>query len=150
MATEIWRQFEKRIGQELNLQRNTVVAQIPSHMNQSKGRVFRKKTDCDFAAGVDGRAVYFDAKVCAEPRFNANSLILRESKIHQYRFLKSALEKGSIGGYLIWFYGQRKIVWLPVEMVDNINRSFAWDDARMRSQDDDKPIDLKALIWGDV
>ncbi len=122
------------------------ITHIPSHMEKgAKGGVFRKKTDCDFAAGIKGQAYFFDAKVCAEPQFNVKSLILRESKVHQYQFLLSSFDRGSITGYLIWFYNERKIAWLPIENVDKVGASFTWENLLIGSQEDSTMINLERL-----
>jgi penicillin-binding protein-related factor A (putative recombinase) len=151
VATEIWRQFEKRCKEDLQLGGHAVT-HVPSHLQQTKYGSVRKKTDCDFAAGINGRAVFFDAKVCGEARFNIKSLILRPDKIHQYWFLIGAVEKGSVGGYLIWFYDKKKIVWLPAENIHRLTqdseKSIGIDSPEVRTQDDDKPIRLDQLIWG--
>lgn len=147
MGSEYWKSFEKRVLHDLNLQR-VAVTQIPSHMQQVKSRTFRKKTDCDFAAGPDGRAVFFDAKVCAESTFNYKSLVFRNEKIHQYRFLISCVERGCEAGYLIWFYNEHKIVWLPIENIRPEDTSIKTDSPLVKTQDDGEPINLTRLIWG--
>lgn len=151
MANEMWRVFEGRIKQDLLLQK-VPVTQIPSAMNSSRGKTWRSKTDCDFAAGPDGRAVFFDAKVCGENLFNIKSKVLADKKIHQYRFLISCVAYGAVGGYLIWFHNKRKIIWLPVEAINgltiNDEKSVGVDSEDVSTQDDDKPINLTQLIWG--
>lgn len=151
MATEMWRVFEARVKTDLNLLK-VAVTQIPSSLNKSRGKTWRSKTDCDFAAAPDGRAVFFDAKVCAENLFNIKSLILRESKIHQYRFLLSCVERGAIGGYLIWFHTKGTIMWLPAENInilcENDDKSVGIGSPEGSTQGDHLPINLTKLIWG--
>lgn len=150
---EYWRKFEKRIKDDLGYFNDTAVTRIPSHLERGRGGAsFRKKTDCDFVASVNGKAVFFDAKACGETRFNIQSLILRESKIHQYEFLLRASKRGAVGGYLIWFYTHSKIVWLPVELVQELvlkgDKSLHVFTEGLRAQNDDKLIILKELVWG--
>ncbi len=121
-----------------------VVTRIPSHVEKVGSKVFRKKTDCDFAGSVLGRAVFFDAKVIQVKRFNIQSLILRDTKIHQYRFLKMAHDRGAFAGYLIWFTKEQRIAFLRADKVMDFGNSFTSED--LINVADDKPIAIENFM----
>ncbi len=129
------------------------ITHIPSHLQQTKGRTVRIKTDCDFAAGIDGKAVFLDAKSCAGKMFYfSDHKTFNEDKLHQIRFLAEAMAKGNRAGFLVWLYDKRLILWADVDLVCDVKakggKGFDETTPGIRLQKDDEPINLRKLIWG--
>ena len=150
-AKDIWKQFEKKIGQELNIRPNAYCVAIP---NEIRGMYGKRKpiqvvTPFDFAASIDGRAIFFDAKTCGETTFNLQSLVLRKQKNHQWQELIKARDSGSAAGYLIWFYKYSIIIWASVEDIEEAIKQGkkSLNITHRRSQVDDTPLDLASLVW---
>ena len=147
----MWRQFESRIKHDL-LATGHVVTHIPSALIKTKGGTHRQKTDCDFSAAWRGEAIYFDAKACGEATFNLESLVFRESKVHQFNFLIDACNKNCKAGYLIWMYDKGLILWADVHVIATLRlngvKSLDENTFLINSMKDDKPINLGDLLWG--
>lgn len=155
-----WSQFEKRIVSDLTMQ-GIFVSQIPTgcRIVSRKGfgggggarpSIQMVKTDFDFCAAVDGRAVFFDAKACGERTFNIRSLILREKKRHQFLRMREAHRTGAKAGYLIWFYEERLITWAPVEVVagiiaDRTSKNITPDLPGCFTQEDSWKVDIARM-----
>lgn len=149
---DLWRQFEHRIKNETRAM-GGAITHIPSHIQQTRGKKVRMKTDCDFAFGIDGRAGFLDAKSCAGKRFYfSDHKTFNDEKIHQYTFLMQAFATGSQAGYLVWLYDKRLILWAPIGVVAGlkVNNELGFDETTtgVRMQKDDEPINLRKLIWG--
>jgi penicillin-binding protein-related factor A (putative recombinase) len=147
----LWSQFENRIMEESKYFRIGCV-QVPSGVRISGAKTFRFKTKFDFAAGVKGKAVFFDAKTCGEDAFNFKSLAIRDKKKHQFDSLVEIREFGNQAGYLIWFYKHRIIAWADVAviktMIEEGKKSVAYNDSGLRYKSDDLPIDLEDFVFG--
>ncbi len=156
MGIDPWKQFEKRILTEVRICGNTCI-RIPDkiiHYNSGGRYSFaRGKTEFDFVAGINGRAVFFDAKALSGNLFNLASIVTRPKSIHQYYALQDAYRTGNIAGYLVWFYGSniQKICWIPINLVasavkSGFPKSFPYNYSGVKSQDDFVRIDLGKLI----
>ena len=114
-----WEAFERRIVHDIRLSGH-FITRIPTGARVIKigGAVQFKgqKTAFDFAAAVNGRAVFFDAKcMTSGERFNIRSLVLSPKKIHQYQALLDAAQSGgAVAGYLIWWFNERLITFVDV------------------------------------
>lgn len=148
---ELWRQFEGRIKEQLNMM-GVVVTHIPSHILQTKRKMIRLKTDCDFAAAVDGKAIFFDAKSCAGNKFYfSEHKTFEKEKKHQFDFLTTAKARGSEAGYLIWLYDKRLILWVPIDVVFSVHmrgeKGIDESTPGVKMQSDSEVIDLSRLLW---
>lgn len=144
-----WRDFEKRILHDLNL--GMFCTQIPSAISQTRGGFVRKKTDFDFAACVDGKALFFDAKACGKEGFYLKDQVFNEKKIHQFNALSRAEEAGAFAGYLVWFYQKKIIAWISVQAVLNAVQlgAKALDERsvdKLKFQKDGDPINFRRLL----
>jgi len=139
-------QFENRIEREIWAQGN-YCARIPTGAKiVGKGQVRMQKTPFDFAASINGRAVFFDAKSTGESTFNIGSMVMRTKKVHQFNELTAAYRAGAIAGYLIWFYDLRLITWAPIAVVARKNLvSINPQTDGCRSQLDTHKLDLEKL-----
>lgn len=147
----IWRSFETRIKNEVSCQ--GVITHIPSHIQQTRKGNIRLKTDCDFAAAVDSKAAFFDAKTTAANKFYfSEHKTFDPKKIHQISFLENCCLKGSRAGLLVFFYEKGVIVWAEATLVTELYRKkeIGFDETTkgVKTQSSDVPIDIKNLIWG--
>lgn len=144
-----WRLFESRVKSD-TLRMGHAITQIPSEILQTKGRKVRKKTDCDFAFGCDGKSGFLDAKSCGGVKFYFTvHHTFSPEKIHQFNFLMECWARGSAAGYLVWLYNQKQIIWAPIGVVAKLryDTGFGAETPGVRSQPDDVPIDLSKLAW---
>jgi hypothetical protein len=154
---DYWKQFENRIYKE-SWARGIFVSQIPTgcRIVYRGGRksIQLVTTDFDFAAGVSGRAMFFDAKADAGKNFNFKSHVSRPSKHHQMLKLLSAHDMGSAAGYLIWFYNLKQITWAPIRtvhlMIRDGAKSLNPDTPGVRSQEDWLALDIGKLAFKEV
>lgn len=139
-------QFENRIEREIWAQGN-YCARIPTGVRViGKGKVAMRKTPFDFAASINGRAVFFDAKSTSASTFNIGSMVMAVKKVHQFHELSAAFRAGAVAGYLIWFYDLRLITWAPIAVVAKKNLvSISPQTDGCRSQLDTYKIDLEKL-----
>lgn len=141
-------QFEDRIHRE-TWARGHYCARIPTGARVlGKGKVAMIKTPFDFAAGVHGKAVFFDAKSTAEGTFNIGSKVMATKSSHQFHQLMEAHRAGSVAGYLIWFYAPflRYITWVPITVMARPQLvSIRPGMSGTTSIDDNRQIDLAVL-----
>lgn len=145
-----WKEFERRILEEGNLKSNTYVARLPSEAVQTKSGFIRRKTPFDFAAGIKGKAAFFDAKSTALQRIYITDVLTKKKAIHQFHELEKAREKGSLAGYLIWWkplnlYSFVHISTIQTLIKDKI-KTIDPNTKDVTSQSDAFPIDLEKLI----
>jgi penicillin-binding protein-related factor A (putative recombinase) len=146
--------FEKRVAQELRLQGVTII-KVPESQRYIGGKVIRKKTQFDFCAGVDGLAIFFDAKSYEkESVFNFKSRVLNEKCIHQFHELNAAVSDGNIAGYLIHFPKEGVIGWASIQAVNGMIqggvKSIKPDCLGVEWQLDAHPIDLRSLCIKEI
>lgn len=152
-----WQIWERRILADAQLQ-GYEISRIPEEVRGLyTQRPTKIKSDVDFCMAINGAAVWFDAKACEEILWNIKKRVFRietdkqSSTLHQWAKLKSAADRGCFAGYLIWFTEARKISWAPVSAIEfavkNNIASLHWQSEGVTSQDDDKPIDFRSLIF---
>ena len=155
MSDEQGKAFEKRIRDEALLA-NVTCAEIPNKfVGYYSGRPKQVATPFDFALGIDGKAVFLEAKACGDLcGFNFKSKVLAPEKIHQYNHLIRAQECGNKAGYLIHFYKAHRIVWLPVEHIHQIIlnefNGVKPGDCLIQEQSDETPIKFREIFWEPV
>lgn len=151
MDNSIWKAFENRIKIESGMQGITCI-KVPEHMIYSRGKTFRKKTEFDYCAGIDGVAAFFDAKSSGRDLY-LEHYILEESKIHQYAALIQADENSNIAGYLIYFYQEFQICWANIKLVKKLWESgvkkITVDTPGLVKQMDNTRLNLRTLLWAD-
>lgn len=140
--------FETRIEKEIWAADDYCV-RIPTGVKVfGRGKVAMRKTPFDFAASIDGRAVFFDAKTTKESTFNIGSMVMATKKVHQFNELRAAQRAGAVAGYLIWFYGLREITWAPIDVVAQRNlTSIRPTTPGCRSMLDVHKIDFRKLAF---
>lgn len=147
-----WRSFEARVKQESELQGITCV-KVPEHMGMGGGRIFRKKTEFDYCAGIDGIAAFFDCKITGRKDFNFKTYVIQQEKVHQFNALRRAQDNLNIAGYLIYFYEQRTVVWVNMKLVGSLLdagvKAITVNTPAATTQLDDVPINLRTLMWED-
>ena len=141
--------FESRILRECILHQVACV-KIREDVRLVRGGPIRAKTEFDFAAGVKGQALFFDAKVCSKPKWNLASYVFAPQKIHQFYHLERVQDYGSKAGYLLWFPTLERITWVPVNLVIKCRASGVKDltpeTPGVRTQLDYHPLDLARLV----
>ncbi|MHA2064110.1 MAG: hypothetical protein ACXABY_06990 [Candidatus Thorarchaeota archaeon] len=152
--TDWGKAFEKRIIHDSEALNYTCI-KVPEEVRSfyGKGRPVQVQTPFDFCAGVMGRAAFFDGKACGDLAFNIKSNILRGTKAHQLAALQQAEACGNKAGYLIWFYTQACFAYLRCGDI----QGYLSDGLKsinpylpgIRTQPDNKPLDIKRLIFGD-
>lgn len=147
---DFWKSFEKDIELQLNARPQTYCVRIPNEVRglHGRGHAVQVRTPFDFAASINGRAIFFDAKTCGEATFNIKSLITRDKKKHQLEALTDAANNGAAAGYLIWFYKFETIIWIS---IDDINNALAkgiksFTPAHPKKQPDEMQLHLGKLI----
>lgn len=144
-----WRQFEIRILTECQMSGLTVW-QIPTEVRVLQKSSIRVKSHPDFACGILGFALFFDAKVTTKNEWDLKKYCFHEDKLHQYQKLESATETNCMAGYLIHFSNLEKITWVPISFIkDQIKRGVFKVTPEIHglvSQDSNKPISLKMLL----
>jgi penicillin-binding protein-related factor A (putative recombinase) len=151
-----WRAFEKRIRVDSQMLGITCI-KVPNHLEKARSRTgtlidVEKKTAFDFCAGIDGLAMFFDAKyVSAEDYLSLNE-ILKPKKYHQYSALVDAWAKGNIAGYIIYLYKLNKICWCPVTSImqtidEKRLKRINLQTPGLTHQEDDVPLDIRKLTW---
>lgn len=140
--------FEKRVIQESKLNGITCI-RVPDHVTFSG---HRRKTEFDYCAGVDGLAVFFDCKATGRA-FNLKSYVLAKEKVHQYKALVEAAEKGNVSGYLLYFYEEGQYVWAPIDTVSRLiasgAKSITPDTLGTVAQSDKEIFSLRKLTQND-
>jgi hypothetical protein len=149
-VTNYGKVFEARIEYDATLRRVTVV-RIPDEVRGLYGsKKVQVHTPFDFAAGILGRAAFFDAKATGKPTFNLKDCTQRKTE-HQWLALQEAAAQGNKAGYLIWFYSSATIAWAGVEQVQGYLRdglkSINPYLPGLRIQGDNEAIDLERLIF---
>jgi penicillin-binding protein-related factor A (putative recombinase) len=151
MDKKIWKSFESRIKIESQMQGITCI-KVPEAIMVAKGRTFRRKTEFDYCAGIDGVAAFFDAKSSGRDLY-IDHYILEEGKIHQFSALCSAGENLNIAGYLIYFYQEFQIVWANIALVKGLAeagvKKISVETPGLKKQMDNVPINLRTLLWED-
>lgn len=151
-----WKHFEQRVYNESNLL-GIFVSRIPTGCRIIRPgkppKVQLVKTDFDFCAGLNGQALFFDAKATDKGTFNFKSYVEAPKKVHQYTRMCQAHDMGNLAGYLIWFYDKRMITWAPIQLVRAMLREGGKginpDTPGCRSQEDWKKLDLVELCIPD-
>lgn len=142
------KELEERIITDLELQ-GIYVQKIPEGARRVGKRIIQHKTVYDFIAIGDDLKCVFDSKECQKNKFFINSYVLEPKKIHQFKALIKASRHGIKSGYLIHFTSLKQISWLPVNFIENMvtNNQPGVGPESLPSQPDDKPIDLRRLLW---
>lgn len=81
---------------------------------------FDQKSTVDYIGAVQGIPVCFDAKECATDTFS-----LQNIHEHQVEFMVNFEKQGGIAFFLIYYTGQEKLYYLPLEML-----LFFWNRAK--------------------
>jgi penicillin-binding protein-related factor A (putative recombinase) len=149
-----WKQFENRIQTEANLNHSTMLVRIRDDVDVFRGKVIRRKSEFDFAASIDGQAVFFDAKVTQDQGWNLKEYILAQKKIHQWIALQDAFDKGAVAGYLIWFQQHDTIVWASVPCIRGLmtkgEKALTISSQGVSIQSVNNPINLQGLMFHEV
>lgn len=114
--------FEVRVKRDINLEPDCFAIKIPESVKGvfGGGKPILAKTECDFAAYINGRMVLFDCKERDKEKFYINEVCLSKKSCHQYFFMKEAWEKSNKTvdvGYLCHFKPLEKIVWIHIEEI---------------------------------
>lgn len=150
---EIW---EKRILKDSRSKGYTCV-RIPNAIHgaySNKGKVWQEKTPFDYCVGIEGKAIFFDAKYTEDNSLNIKSKITPPKKIHQYWALMDAHNHGNMAGYLIYFNKHNLITWVCIERLDEIIeidklKSLNPDIEGLTSQSAFDTLDLKVLCFNE-
>lgn len=168
-----WKAFEKRIKVESQMLGITCI-KVPNHLEKARiksGALIdvERKTEFDFCAGIDGIAMFFDAKYVSSENYLSLNELTRPQKYHQYSALVDAWAKGNISGYVAHLFKIQTICWIPIttvmNLIDHIKQAEAHNQNNPNdkqplplkrimpsvpgviSQPDDRPIDLRRLTW---
>lgn len=149
-----WKTFENNIRDHSKVY-GIFVLKIPESVRLIKGfHPIRTKTAFDFTAGVDGLAVYFDAKCVSERNsFNYDKYLLDKKHKHQWLALQEAWDAGNISGLLVWFPKKGLIGWASVPILRKSiqHETFLGPETQgVIWQSDDNPINLRLLICQDI
>lgn len=149
-----WKAFEKRIAGEANMNGLFCIKipetsrKIPSGPNGFN--LILTKSSVDFVLAIDGRAHFFDAKVCGDRTFNLKKFCYDEKKIHQLLQLQAARDRGSRAGYMIWWGAFELISWAPIEAIemawDNGDLSISPETPGVKSQTEREIINFRRLL----
>lgn len=117
------------------------------------GKTIKHRTEFDFCVGLEGNAIFFDAKSTSTP-INLKDKIFSARKIHQFTALMEAHRAGNIAGYLIHFRKPGIIAWANVVLINNLNRlgqkSLTHDTKGLVCQEDSVPISFRDLWKNDL
>lgn len=142
------KELEQRVLNDLEIQ-GIYIQKIPEGARRIGKKIIQHKTVYDFIAIGDDVLCAFDTKECQKNKFFINSYVLEPKKIHQFKALLKAQAHGIKAGYLIHFTELKQISWLPVSFIENMvtNNQPSIGPESLPSQPDDKPIDLRRLLW---
>ncbi len=148
----IWKIFEERIVTESEAKGYTCV-KVP---NDVRGLYSHKpiqvKTSFDFCCGVNGLALFFDAKSENGGALYIDAYITSEKKIHQFHALQACHLNNNKAGYLCLFYEQHDVIsWIPIPVIIEARRlgvkCISPETPGVVSQDSGFNIDLKLLCF---
>lgn len=151
----IGKQFEAIVKRDAELNGVTCI-RVPDEIINfyNKQKAVQVKTEFDFCLGIDGLAVFLDAKATKENVLNFKSKLTNQKKIHQLVNLTAAYEKGNIAGLLIWFYQKENYAWASVEsildLISSGKRGISYDSPGIVTQLDSVPIDFRQLMFNDI
>ncbi len=145
-----WKDFEKRVKLHSELQGITCI-KIPELMVSVRGKSFRRPTEFDYCAGIDGISAFFDCKATAQSCFYFTTFVTSPGKLHQFNALQRASENLNIAGYLIYFYELKTVVWADISLVKSLiesgSKAITVDTPGISKQSDEEPINLRNLLW---
>lgn len=152
----VGKQFEKMIVEHAKLDRVSCIRvpdEIRNFYNKTQ-KAIQVKTQFDFCLGVDGLAVFLDAKATQKSSFNFKGYLTNKKKIHQTMALKNAYELGNISGLLIWFYTLNVYTWAPInaiiELMSAGELGVKPDSKGVVSQTDLSPIRFRSLLSNEI
>lgn len=147
------REFEKLIKDHCALTRIMCVRVPHEIRNFYTGTPIQVKVEFDYCLGVDGRAVFLDAKASKEPRINFKSAITNKKKIHQLNHLASAYELGNVSGYLMHFYSEKVFSWASAPVVMDLlaanHLNLTPDSPGIVTMSSNEPLNIRELLKND-
>lgn len=148
--------FEKMIVRDCRMKAYTIIKIREEFVGvYSLKAPIQKRTEFDFACGIHGKSLFFDAKFINQKKLNIKTYIMNSKKIHQFYNLMDCYNRDDNAGYLVYFYPIKTITWFPIHVLDRAvhidkDKYLSPDIKGSVSQSAHSIIDLKALTFPSI